>query len=89
MQQVMPCPKCKAELRPTMQGMPPQIVNGLNISVAAMVNVHVECTACGTKFHSQMMGVQFQMGFVETPPEKEEPRIIVPDMIPPGLKRIK
>ena len=86
MQRVMPCEKCGAPLKPTMQGAPPQVLNGPNVSVAVLINIHVECTVCGAKYYSQIVGVQFQMGFVQ---KQEENRIIVPEIIPPNLTRIK
>jgi hypothetical protein len=80
MKQTVTCEKCNAEISPQSPGIPPQVQNGQIISTAAMLNLRMECPECHTRYVSQIMGVQLQLGWTQVP---EESRIIVPSVVPP------
>lgn len=86
MKQAVKCEKCGTDLVPIGPPLPPQVANGQMMSAAVMVNATAECSGCGTKYVSQIVNCQFSLGFVAV---KEESKIVVPNIVPPGLHRVK
>ncbi len=81
-QQGVKCEKCGMVNNLPGPPMPPQIVNGINVSCGILINAHFKCGGCGTEYVSQITGFQLSVNFVEVP---QQNRIIVPNMVPPKL----
>lgn len=80
------CQACNTEMQPNMPPFPPQIMNGGLMSSVAMLNGQAECPKCHAKYVTQIAGIQVQLGFTQV---KEEPKIVVPHMVPPNLRNLK
>lgn len=88
-QKTIKCPKCQGDMEMVAPPLPPQILNGEAMSAIVMVNGHLECKECWSKYYTAIAAIQLQLTIMPVK-EKEEPnRIVVPSVIPPKMNLIK